>query len=686
MSKIKDFFNKIRHEYYTIARILAFAAAIVLVFWQMPRSEKFKYEFEKNKPWQHETLYAPFDFPIYKDAETLAKENLEALNSVDPVFRFNSESYLLAQKNLSEKFEAQWKDNKGDHDLNWRFVRHVFDSIEQSGIVTYSKEIDGLSPGSAVNIVRNQVVQTIPFESLLSTKAAAEKVKQLVAKAPYGINRDFAEKILLECLKQNVSYDTDLTQREVNRALQSVSLTNGVVQKDELVIAEGEIINDRHFAVLSSLQREYVGHELSSNESKLILLGQFILVTMLFVLFAFYLKRLWNKEVYSELKKINMILLLMLLMIIPSFWIMRLHPSYILLMPVSILAIMMATFFDARLSFVTLVFAVLTISLAVTNPFQYIFMQLVVGLTVIFTLRNQRHSRISYFMASLFIFLMYVLVYVAFCLISGSKIELPTIGLLALNALFTLLSLPLISVFEKVFGMTTPLTLLEYSNTNSPLLRQLATDAPGTFQHSFQVANLCEEVLYEIGGNALLARTGALYHDVGKMRNPIYFTENQHGGYNSHNDISNVESAQIIISHVMDGIDLAHKAHLPEEIVDFIRTHHGTRQTEYFYVKEKQEHPDEEIDVANFTYHGPIPFSRETAVLMICDTVEAASRSLKDPDSISISKLVDGLVDKLIAANQFRNTDLTLRDFETIRKVLKKKLMSIYHVRIAYPE
>ena len=249
-----------------------------------------------------------------------------------------------------------------------------------------------------------------------------------------------------------------------------------------------------------------------------------------------------------------------------------------------------------------------------------------------------------------------------------------------------MLSLPLIFLFEKLFGLTTSLTLMELNNTNTPLLRQLATMAPGTFQHSIQVANLCDEVLYEIGGDSLLARTGALYHDVGKLKNPSYFTENQHGGYNSHNDISNVESAQIIIAHVLDGIEMAKKARLPEQIIDFIRTHHGTRRTEYFYVMEKREHPGEEVDPADFTYHGPIPFSRETAVLMICDSVEAASRSLKDPDESKISNLVDGIIQKQMDDGQFLNVDLTMRDFTVIKKVLKKKLMSIYHVRIAYPE
>ena len=409
------------------------------------------------------------------------------------------------------------------------------------------------------------------------------------------------------------------------------------------------------------------------------------MVALLFIMVALYLKALHNKDVFHELSRIIMLLLMMVVMIIPSYWIMKLHPSFILLMPVVMLTMIMVTFFSPGLTFTIQVITVLLISMAVPNPFQYIFMQLVASMIVIFILSHHK-SRRHYFISSLLLFVAYFVVYLAFTFLSSANINWETVLMLALNSLFTMLSLPLIFLFEKLFGLTTSLTLMELNNTNTPLLRQLAATAPGTFQHSIQVANLCDEVLFAIGGDALLARTGALYHDIGKMNNPMYFTENQHGGYNSHNDISNIESAQIIISHVLDGIKMAQKDRLPEQVIEFIRTHHGTRRTEYFYIMEQREHPNEEVDPADFTYHGPIPFSKETAVLMICDSVEAASRSLKEPDEASISKLVDGIIQKQMDDGQFLNVDLTMRDFTTIKKVLKKKLMSIYHVRIAYPE
>ena len=463
-----------------------------------------------------------------------------------------------------------------------------------------------------------------------------------------------------------------------------ISLTYGMVQQDEIIVSEGELVDEHTFNVLNSLQREYTTRTMSHDETLRILLTQLFLVGLIFLLMGLYVSKL-HKKVFSQLRNIVLLLVLMLLVIIPSYWICKFNSALILIMPVTILAIMVSVFFNMRLAFAVQVFAVMLISLAVPNPFQFIFMQLVATILTTFSMSNTRvHHR--FIQTAVFVFVGYVMVYLAFTFLTGSEVSWTGLAMLTLNALFILLAQPLILLFERIFGLTTSLSLMDLSNTNSPLLRQLAATAPGTFQHSVQVANLCEEVLYEIGGDTLLARTGALYHDIGKISNPMYFTENQHGAYSPHNDLSNIESAEIIISHVTDGIELAHKNQIPERIIDFIRTHHGTRRTDYFYINEQKAHPGEEIDPAPFTYHGPAPFSRETAVLMMCDSIEAASHSMKDPDEKRISDLVDNIINKQVEAGQFLNTDLTLRDIETCRKVLKKKLMSIYHVRIAYPE
>lgn len=685
MSKIKDFFNIFRHRYYEFAKYLMFVLAMALVYWQLPRVGKFRYEFQLYKPWQHESLYAPFDFPIYKDAEMLKVESDEALKSVRPVFNYDLEVTKQARTKLEESFEAQWRSYDGKKEVNKAALMEMFDKIQIRGVVAHDKALDNLSSSTLISLVKNKTVTAVNFGSLYTMSTAREAVEEWTRKGQAGVDLHSLSSLLLSALHPNVIYDASMTKLEQDKALSKISLTYGMVQKDELIIAEGEIVDDNDFAVLNSLQREYTTGAFAREDSKLVEISQMFLVFLLFSMVALYLKALHNKDVFHELRKINLVLLLMLVMVIPSYWIMKLHPSFILMMPVVMLTMIMVTFFTPGLTFTIQVITVLLISMAVPNPFQYIFMQLVASMIVIFILSHHR-SRRHYFISSLLLFVAYFAVYLAFTLLSSSNVDWEVVGILALNALFTMLSLPLIFLFEKLFGLTTSLTLMELNNTNTPLLRQLAATAPGTFQHSIQVANLCDEVLFAIGGDALLARTGALYHDIGKMKNPMYFTENQHGGYNSHNDISNVESAQIIISHVLDGIKLAQKERLPEQIIEFIRTHHGTRRTEYFYIMEKREHPDEEVDPADFTYHGPVPFSKETAVLMICDSVEAASRSLKEPDEANISKLVDNIIQKQMDDGQFLNVDLTMRDFTTIKKVLKKKLMSIYHVRIAYPD
>ena len=683
MSKIKDFLNRIRHSYYVVAKVIAFLVAIVLVCWQMPRTGKFKYEYQLSKPWQHETLYAPFDFPIYKDDETLNAETEAVAANVKPIFVFNDEEMTAARNALFNAFEAKWSGNSDkEYNLDELFI--LYDSIEDQGIVAYDNATSNLAPETEVSVIRNKVMRTVRYGDFYSMNEATEAVAKALENIEKPIDTKLLSELLNGALRQNVFYNAEITKLEKEKAVSAISLTYGMVQKDEIIVSEGEIISPHTFDILNSLQHEYTSRSMSSDESLRVLLSQLFLVALIFTLMGLYGNKL-HKKVFSELKNIVLLLTLMLIVILPSYVLVKFEPGLVYLMPVCLLAIMVSSFFNLRLAFSTQVFAVMLISLVVPNPFQFIFMQLVATVLTVFSMSNQRaHHR--FIQTALFVFVGYLLVYAAFTFLSTSEIDWWDVFLLVLNALFTLLAQPLILMLERIFGVPTSLSLLELSNTNSPLLRQLAATAPGTFQHSIQVANLCEEVLFEIGGDSQLARTGALYHDIGKTKNPMYFTENQHGAYSPHNGLSNKESAEIIISHVTDGIELAHKAHVPERIIDFIRTHHGTRRTDYFYINEQKAHPDEVIDPAPFTYHGPAPFSRETAVLMMADSIEAASHSLKEPDEKKISDLVDNIINKQMEAGQFLNTDLTLRDIETCRKVLKKKLMSIYHVRIAYPE
>ena len=684
MSWIKDFFNKIRHSYYSIGKVLAFVVAVLLVWWQMPRTGKFKYEYQLSKPWQHESLYAPFDFPIYKNSEALGAENEAVTKEVKPVFVFNEEEMRAARNALYNTFETRWNNESYDKDMSLNELLSVYDSIENQGIVAYDNATANLEPVSEVSVIRNKVLRTARYGDFYSMNEASEAVMDILDHVGGQLDRKLLSELLNGALRQNVFYSAELTKAETVKALNAVSLTYGMVQKDELIISEGEIIDAHTYDILNSLQREYTNRSMSSDESLRVMLSQLFLVALVFTLMGLYGNKLHSK-VFAQLKNIVLLLTLMLLVIIPSYILVKFAPGLIYMMPVCLLAIMVGSFFNLRLAFSVQVFAVMLVSLAVPNPFQFIFMQLVATVVTVFGMSNNRtHHR--FIQAALFVFFGYLLVYLAFTFLTTSEVDWSVILLLVLNGLFTMLAQPLILLFERIFGLTTSLSLMELSNTNTPLLRELAATAPGTFQHSIQVANLSEEVLFEIGGDSLLVRTGALYHDIGKIKNPMYFTENQHGAYSPHNDLSNEESAQIIISHVTDGIELAHKNRIPERIIDFIRTHHGTRRTDYFYINEQKAHPGEEIDPTPFTYHGPAPFSRETAVLMMADSIEAASHSLKDPDEKKISDLVDNIINKQMEAGQFLNTDLTLHDIETCRKVLKKKLMNIYHVRIAYPE
>lgn len=687
MSKISSFLSKVGHSYQIIFRVLAFIVALVLVVWQMPRTIKFKYEYQKMRPWQYESLYAPFNFPIYKTAEQLKLEEEASLKDFYPIFVYDANITKNNKVAMLQEFETQWNDAEKDKLENKELLEKIYDTIENRGIVINVAATYDLKPESMIDVVRDRVVKTKSFRDFYTMKSASDFISDYLSNVDDDIDKTLINRLLLAYLNPNVVYSEDLTKQSEEQALAAISLTFGMVQKDELIISEGELITDEKYNIINSLRKEYDTMNSDNFFNRNInLYGQILVVAFVF-LFLFLAIKLINPELLKESKSINMILVMMLLMILPSFIVLKHAPTMIYLMPLTILPMLLVTFFDSRIAIYIQILTLIIISLAVPNSFQFFVIQFMTSLFAIFILANKM-SRSKYFFTSAIVFVVYVIMRITMALIFDGGMEnvgWNEIGVFAMNALFTMLTLPLIFLFERVFGFVTYMTLLELSNTNSPLLRKLSSEAPGTFQHVMQVADLCEEALFAIGGNMLLARTGAMYHDVGKVKNPLFFTENQHGKYNLHEDMSYYESSQIIINHVIDGIEICRKYHLPEQIIDFVRTHHGTRRTEYFYQMELRENPGEEINEADFRYHGPIPFSKETAVLMMADSVEAASRSLQDKTEESISKLVDGIIDAQTKDNQFINTDLTFRDITTIKKVFKKKLMNIYHVRIAYP-
>lgn len=688
MNKIKLFFNKIRHSYYDIIKVLVFMIALFIVVWQMPRTAKFKYEYQKLRPWQHESLYAPFNFPIYKTDDQLKAEKDAILKDFHPIFNFDTKVTKSAKSLMLNNFDLQWHGSEEDREINRYILEKIYDTIENKGIIAHTDVLNNKKPEFLIDVVRDRVVKTKPLSDFYTMKTATDAVTEIMSYSELNIDKTLINELLLGSLCQNVLYAKELTEQSEDQALSMISLTFGMVQKDELIISEGEVVTDDKYMIINSLQREY--DSISSNNffnRNYQFYGQLFIVLLIFIVLFFTLY-LFCPNVVKELKSINMILVMMLLIIIPSFVILKFSPDLIYLMPVTILTMLLMTFFDASVAMVVQVLTLIIISLAVPNPFYFFIIELLVSMVSVFSM-VKRSSRTNYFRTSFVVFVSYVVAYFGMTLIfegSFENLKLSSLGIYALNALFTMLTLPLVFLFERIFGFVTDLTLLELSNSNTPLLRKLASEAPGTFQHVMQVADLCEEALYAIGGNMLLARTGAMYHDMGKIKRPFYFIENQNGKYNPNDDVSYIESAQIIISHVIDGIEICRKYHIPEQVIDFVRTHHGTRRTEYFYRMELRNNPDEDFNESDFHYHGPVPFSKETAVLMMADAVEAASRSMKDRTEESINKLVDNIIDAQIADNQFINTDITFRDITNVKKVFKKKMMSIYHVRIAYPD
>jgi hypothetical protein len=687
MNKIKAIVEKIRHSYYDIMKVLAFVIAVVIVVLLMPRNVKFKYEYQKMRPWPHESLYAPFNFPIYKSEETVRKEKEEALKNIEPIFVFDALGTENGREKLLKDFEYQWVDTIGDKEYYRNLILGIYDHIENNGIVAKNNRTNNFKGDEMVVVVRNKVQTKCKYEDLNTMATASAYIQGKLTHISDYKTMQLISNLLHNSLRQNVIYSESMTKQAEKMAVDNIMLTFGMVQKDELIIMEGEIVTDEKYQIITSLQREYADITAKNFFSRnYMLYGQLLLVSIVFL--ALYLTlRMLRPDIFEQLRYINLILLLMLLMIVPSLLLIRYAPSMIFIMPVAIMSILLMTFFDARISIIVQVMTLIIISLVVLNPFQYFFVQMLVSFVAIFSM-TKRTRRASYFGTSLAVFATYVIVYLGMMLIFDGgfdSFDWAVIIIYAGNAFFTMLALPLAFLFERIFGFVTDLSLLELSNTNSPLLRKLASDAPGTFQHVMQVADLCEEVMYNIGGNPLLVRTGAMYHDIGKTRNPFYFIENQNGKYNPHDDVSYTESAQIIISHVIDGIEICRKYHIPEQIIDFVRTHHGTRRTEYFYQMELRENPDG-VDESEFKYPGPLPFSKETAVLMMCDAVEAASRSMSEKTEESLNKLVDNIIDGQMKANQFDNTNITFHDITVTKKVLKKKLMSIYHVRIAYPD
>lgn len=691
---MKSIFSKLQQNSYEILRVLSFVLAAVVVVWASPRERMFKYEFRIGKPWNHKDLYAPFDFSIYKTQSNLAKERSEVINAVKPFFQFDAKATREGRTHLINEFGANWsaiRKSSGRPVIEEDSISYldallsVYDQVEK-GIIRLNPIIEGKEGSFQINLIKDNVVRVVNLSQLYTvTEADDYAVSNLHAlNSPDSL---MLSTLISNSLVQNVIFDKNKTALVTEEMLSKISPTMGLVQKGELIISQGELVTGKKYQVLLSLKKEYEQEIGSSEAWKYVFGGSTALILLLFFIEYMFLRE-FVRSIFDELRNLHLLLGTQVALLVISFLVFSYYPSWSYLIPYALLPIIVATFLDRRGALVVYLITLMILGFYAPNSFEFFYTQFTTGFVAVLSV-GQLSKRWHLVKTSLLVFITYIVVYFSMLLVQEgafSNISIRFITMLAGSSLLILLAFPFIFAYEKVFGMITQLTLLELSNTNNPLLRDLAEKAPGTFQHSMQVANLASEVLYVIGGDALLARTGALYHDVGKMEHALYFVENQPPGYNPHDDLTYEESARIIIGHVLLGIEMARKAHLPEQILDFIRTHHGTRRVEYFYRLERKQNPGMEVAETEFRYHGPVPFSRETAVIMMADSIEAASRSMASPDEQKINDLVELIVGSMMENNQFSNAPITLREITIAKKVLKRKLLHILHVRIAYPD
>ena len=678
MGKTLD--NVYKHQS-LVYKYFLYVVSVALIVFFFPKGGKFKYEFQKGKPWQYENLYAPIDFSIQKTQEEIQEEQSSIRANKTDYYTYNASlisdvkqevreglNALLQSGNYTSS-ERQSLRNASEEVIDEIYVRGIFQTLPQS---------------KSTVVVKSNEVQPISPSDYLSLEQAKKKVTELFS----DVGVDGAERVLpllRSSLKANIFYDDTLTESALNEELSKISYTRGEVDQGQLIISKGEIVESDDFKILNSLKDEYESDLWMGSNYYFILLGYTILVALVLIMLFLFLKR-YRNEIFQNNNKVTFIFFNILLMVVATTMMVKHYEDFIYMVPLCILPLILKNFFDARLGLFVHVLTVLILGFIVPNSFEYIFLQIITGIVTILT-ASELYKRANLFISVGQITLIYIVGYFAFHAIhegNMDNIEWILFGVFVLNGLLTLFAQPLIYMFEKIFGLVSDVSLLELSDTNSKLLKELSDKAPGTFHHSLQVANLAEAAANEIGANAMLVRVGALYHDIGKMERPTYFTENQITNVNPHDDLPPKESAKIIIDHVINGIEIARKNKLPDRVIDFIRTHHGTTLVYYFY--KKQQELEQDVDRSDFEYPGPIPFSKETAILMMSDAVEAASKSLKNPTFTIIDEFVEKIVKGQMQANQYLNANITLKEIEMVKKVLKQKLTNIYHLRVEYPE
>lgn len=681
---MKSFINSLYKNQDLFYKVFLFLLTTFLIVYMFPKGGKFKYEIPKGKPWQYENLYAPFDFAILKTPEEISAEREEINKTHIPYYDYNPEIASEIENSLEEQFTRVFADTLTRSETNQlrNFISNTFEEIYDGGLL---QEIVSLEPDQLVYLREGNEVTEITYKNILKQNQLRDFLNRRIDQSQLQNFREELIGLFFDTVKPNVTYNETLTQGDIESRYNQISYTRGNVERGTIIVAKGEVVEGNKLQILNSLKAEFESQVWSEANYNWVIVGYTLLVFLALLMLMLFIRK-YRYDIFQNNIKVTFIFFNVTLMVLLTVLVINFDVAYVYVVPLCVLPLTIKGFFDSRLGLFTHVITVLLLGFIVPDSYEYMFLQIIAGIVTILTV-SELYKRANLFITVGQITLVYILSYFAFTIIQeGSIYELePEIFLMfLLGGLATLFVQPLIYAYEKIFGLISDMSLLELSDTNTKLLKELSDKAPGTFHHSLNVANLAEAAANEINANSMLVRVGALYHDIGKMQNPTYFTENQTTSVNAHDELAPKESAQIIIEHVINGIEIAKKRNLPDRVIDFIRTHHGTT-TVYYFLKKAQEN-GRQVNEEDFRYPGPMPFSKETAILMMCDSVEAASRSIKEPTSRIIDEFVEKIISKQMEEGQFLNSDITFMEIQLVKKVLKRKLKNIYHLRIEYPE
>jgi len=682
---LKTFWNYLVAKQNILYKSILILSSSLLILYLFPIGGQFKYEFQKGRAWQYPSYYAPFDFSILKSEQEVKADQEAALSSLKPYLRSDIKIKELVFTRYQDEFSRFFPsiNNPMVFDSVYKFGESILKKIYENGVLPPNYIHQG---NEEILLIQDNVEIPLNVKELFKSDSLFESLSKWFEESNYDAYFESFNDFFFELITPNVALDLVFYQNTVDQTLQNISLSRGVVASGELIIAEGEMVDESHFETLSSLRKEFSMLENDDQSSIWVLIGYSILIFLTFSLLLLFLYK-YRFSIYENNRKLTFIFFNIVFVVFVTTVLIGYNTALIFATPLCILPLIIKAFFDARLGLFAHVLTVLLIGFIVPNSFEFVFLQIVAGIVTIQSI-DQLYRRANLFISVGQIVLVYLIAYIAFTIIQEGtflKIDVLTIGLFLLNGLLMLFVQPLIYIYEKLFGLVSDVSLLELSDTNSKLLKELSDQAPGTFHHSLQVANLAEAAANEIGANTLLVRVGALYHDIGKLKQPKYFSENQIASDSPHDSLTPKQSAKIIIDHVLDGILIAQKNKLPDRVIDFIRTHHGTSSVYYFYKKQLEFDP-EGTNIEDFQYPGPRPFSKETAILMMADAVEAASKSLKAPDIGQLDLFIEKIISGKMEEGQFNASNITLAEIETVKKVLLRKLINVYQLRIEYPE